>query len=263
MLRRELKVNIKSLILWISIVSLMLIVVYLIYPTLMQNENIKMIDELIDIFPEEIINMFNMDIVSISSVYGWIKTEGYMFICLFGSIYSSILGANILWKEERDKTIEFLISKPVTRKQIVTSKILCGIIYIFAFNFIIFVVNMIGLLLSSQMIWNEFLLFSFAPLIIYYIIFFLSLLLSVVIRNTKSMIGISLALVFISYLLQIIGSISSSVKILKQISFFEFVSIRYLIENLHINYIYLIIAIIIITISLFIIYIEYNKKELV
>jgi ABC-2 type transport system permease protein len=254
MLKRELKINFKSLLVWSSVVAIMLIMVFSIYPSLMKSENIKMMDELINMFPQELMRVFNMDIISISSVYGWIKTEGYMFICLFGSIYSSMLGANILW---------FLISKPVKRNQIVTSKILCGIINIFSFSMIIFIINMIGLLLSNEMIWKEFLLISFVPLMLYYLMFFISLLISVIIKKSKTMTGISLIVVFIPYLFQMIGSISDNIKILKQISFFEFVSIRYIIENAHINYIYLIISIIIIIISVFITYTRYNDKELV
>jgi ABC-2 type transport system permease protein len=263
MLKRELKINFKSLLVWSSVVAIMLIMVFSIYPSLMKSENIKMMDELINMFPQELMRVFNMDIISISSVYGWIKTEGYMFICLFGSIYSSMLGANILWKKKKDKTIEFLISKPVKRNQIVTSKILCGIINIFSFSMIIFIINMIGLLLSNEMIWKEFLLISFVPLMLYYLMFFISLLISVIIKKSKTMTGISLIVVFIPYLFQMIGSISDNIKILKQISFFEFVSIRYIIENAHINYIYLIISIIIIIISVFITYTRYNDKELV
>ena len=174
-----------------------------------------------------------------------------------------MLGINILSCEERDKTIEFLISKPITRNKIITNKIICGVTYIFIFNLTIFLTNMCGLLLSNDMIWDEFILISVAPLILYYMMFFLSLLISVIYKKPKKLLGISLLLVFIPYVFQLLGSISDKISILKTISLFEFVSIRYIISNLHINYIYLGVSIIIIVTSIIFSYKEYNDKELV
>ena len=91
----------------------------------------QMIDEMMNMFPEEVLKAFNMDITSIDSAFGWLKTEGFVFVLLITGIYSGILGSNILLKEENDKTIEYLNSLPIKRTNIVISKVLCGIIYIF------------------------------------------------------------------------------------------------------------------------------------
>ena len=69
--------------------------------------------------PEEILKAMNMDIASIDSAFGWLKTEGFIFVLLITGCYSAILGSNILLKEENDKTIEHLNSLPIKRNNII------------------------------------------------------------------------------------------------------------------------------------------------
>ena len=145
MFKRELKLNLKSFIIWTSILMGLFLVVFLVYPSITNSANMGMIDEMMKMFPKEMLKAFNMDITTIDSAFGWLKTEGFVFELLITGIYSGILGSNILLKEESDKTIEYLNSVPVTRKNIVLSKILCGLFYtilmiviIGIFNFVLF-----------------------------------------------------------------------------------------------------------------------------
>ena len=122
MFKRELKINLKSFIIWISILLSLFLLIYLVYPMIIVNENKELIDEMLKIFPKELLTMFNMDLSSMESAYGYFKSEGLVFIILIISSYSSILGSSILLKEENDKTIEYLNSLPIKRNDIVISK---------------------------------------------------------------------------------------------------------------------------------------------
>ena len=53
MLKRELKINLKSFIIWTSVLIILFLTIFLIYPTIIKSDNIKMMDEMIKIFPEE------------------------------------------------------------------------------------------------------------------------------------------------------------------------------------------------------------------
>ena len=141
MFKREMKINLKSFIIWTSILIGLFLVVFLVYPSIISSENIEMIDEMMKMFPEEMLKAFNMDLSKIDSAFGWLKTEGFVFVLLITGIYSGILGSNILLKEESDKTIEYLNSVPVTRKDILLNKILCGIIYIILMVIIVGIFN--------------------------------------------------------------------------------------------------------------------------
>ena len=76
MIKREFKVNSKSFIIWLSILLVMFLVVFLIYPYIITDETKKSMDELMKVFPPEVLKAFNMDMASIETAYGWLKTEG-------------------------------------------------------------------------------------------------------------------------------------------------------------------------------------------
>lgn len=263
MFKRELKINLKSFIIWTSILIGLFLVVFLIYPSIINSANMEMIDEMMKIFPEEMLKAFNMDLSTIDSAFGWLKTEGFVFVLLITGIYSGILGSNILLKEESDKTIEYLNSVPVTRKNIVLNKILCGIFYIILMILIIGIFNFIGLSLSGEFDRKSYILLSITPLFSSIVIFAICLFLSTFTHKTKKTLGISLGIVFVSYFLNVISEIGESTEFLKYISIFTLADIRNVILNVSINPILVVLAICITVIFMILTMICYEKKELV
>ena len=263
MFKRELKINLKSFVIWTSILIGLFLVVFLIYPSIINSANMGMIDEMMKIFPEEMLKAFNMDISTIDSAFGWLKTEGFVFVLLITGIYSGILGSNILLKEESDKTIEYLNSVPVTRKNIVFSKILCGLFYIILMVVIIGMFNFIGLSLSGEFDKKLYILLSITPLFSSIVIFAICLFLSTFTHKTKKTLGISLGIVFVSYFLNIISEIGESTEFLKYISIFTLADIRNVILNVSINPLLILLSISITVIFMILAMIHYEKKELV
>ena len=263
MFKRELKINLKSFIIWTSILIGLFLLVFLIYPSIVNSENMEMMDEMMKMFPEEMLKAFNMDIATIDSAFGWLKTEGFVFVLLITGIYSGILGSNILLKEESDKTIEYLNSVPVTRKNIVLNKILCGLFYIILMIVIIGIFNFIGLSLSGEFDRKSYILLSITPLFSSIVIFAICLFLSTFTHKTKKTLGISLGIVFVSYFLNVISEIGESTEFLKYISIFTLADIRNVILNVFINPILVVLAICITVIFMILTMICYEKKELV
>ena len=263
MFKRELKINFKNFIIWISILIVLFLVVFLVYPSIITSENIKMMDEMMKMFPEEMLKAFNMDITSIDSAFGWLKTEGFIFVLLITGIYSGILGSNILLKEENDKTIEYLNSLPIKRINIVSNKILCGIIYIISMVLIVALFNFIGLSLSGDFDKKSYLLLSITPIFSSIVIFALCLFISTFTHKTKKTLGISLGIVFISYFLQIISELNEKTEFLKYVSIFTLADIRNVIINIAINPVLVVMSLLITLLFIILTIVHYNKKELV
>ena len=263
MFKRELKINLKSFIIWTSILIGLFLVVFLVYPSIVNSGNMETMDEMMKMFPEEMLKAFNMDISTIDSAFGWLKTEGFVFVLLITGVYSGILGSNILLKEESDKTIEYLNSVPVTRKNIVLNKILCGIFYIILMILIIGIFNFIGLSLSGEFDRKSYILLSITPLFSSIVIFAICLFLSTFTHKTKKTLGISLGIVFVSYFLNVISEIGESTEFLKYISIFTLADIRNVILNVSINPILVVLAICITIVFMILTMIHYEKKELV
>ena len=207
MIKREFKVNFKNFVIWLSILLGMFLLVYLIYPYIITEETMKQLDDMMKVFPQEVLKAFNMDVSSISTAYGWFKTEGFTFVLLVIGFYASMLGGNILLKEESNKTIEYLNSLPITRKKIVTNKIIVGITYILSIVLILGIFNYIALLISGDFNQKEFLFLSLSPIFIALPLFGLNLFISTFMHKTKGVVGISLGLVFVFYILNVLSEL--------------------------------------------------------
>lgn len=263
MFKREMKINLKSFLIWTAILIGLFLVVFLVYPSIISSENVEMIDTMMKIFPEEMLKAFNMDISSIDTAFGWLKSEGFVFILLITGIYSGILGSNILLKEESDKTIEYLNSLPVTRKKIAGNKIVCGLFYIILMVIIVGIFNFIGLTLSGEFDKKSYILLSITPMFSSIVIFSICLFLSTFTHKTKKTLGISLGIVFASYFLNIISELGESTEFLKYISIFTLADIRNVIIDVAINPLMAILAIGITLIFIILTIIHYERKELV
>ena len=263
MIKREFKVNLKSFIIWLSILIAIFLLVYLIYPFIVTDETMKDMDELMKVFPPEVLKAFNMDVASISTAYGWFKTEGFMFILLIIGFYSSMLGGNILLKEESDKTIEYLNSLPVKRSNIVTNKVIVGITYILAIIIIFGLFNYISLLISGDFNQKEFILLSLTPIFVALPLFGINLLISTFLHKTKKTVGISLGIVFLFYILNMMSEISTNVEFLKYFSLYTLADVRNVMEKVAINPVMIIISLVIMIVTITLAYIKYNKKELI
>lgn len=81
------------------------------------------LDLIMNAVPRIVQVLMGAGMLSISSPEGFFSCM-FMWISMLVYAHSALLGAGILSKEERDKTVEFLLTKPVKRSQIITSKLL-------------------------------------------------------------------------------------------------------------------------------------------
>lgn len=261
MFKRELKTNFKSFTIWTLVLLSIFLIAFLMYPSIVNSDNIKMMNEMMAVFPEEMLKAFNMDISSIDTAYGWLKSEGFTFVLLIIGCYAGIVGSNILLKEENDKTIEYLNSLPVTRKDIVVNKVITGLIYILGMVIILGIFNYIGLSLSGDFDKKQYLLLSITPAFPALVIYFLSMFLSTLTNKTKKMLGLSLGIVLISYVLQVFSTMAESTEFLKYFSVFTLADLRNVIINSSINPIVVVISIILSIIFFILTMVNYNKKD--
>ena len=263
MLKRELKINLKSFLIWTSILIVLFLAIFLMYPSIIKSDNIEMMNEMMKVFPEEMLKAFNMDISSMDTAFGWLKTEGFIFVLLLTGVYSSILGSNILLKEESDKTIEYLNALPIKRRTILSQKVVCAIFYIILMVLIIGVFNYIGLNLSGDFDKKQYILLSITPLLSALPLFAINLFISTFTHKTKNVFGVSLGVALASYFLQILSEINEVTEFFKYFTVYTLADIRNVIIDISINPVMIIISIAITLLFIITSYIRYDKKELV
>lgn len=199
---------------------------------------------------------FNLD--TISGFYGVLFT----YVIIMIASHAIILGADIISKEEKEKTSEFLFVKPVSRAKIITSKLFAGVINILILN-IITLLSSIFFCNKYGNINNEIIRLIIGMFFIQLIFFSIGLLISSIIKNTKSAkaTGVSTGVLLILYVTAKFLDITDKIDFLKYLNPFKYFDPQDLIIN-GINIIYVILSVIIILVSIFLTYILYNKKDL-
>ena len=263
MIKRELKANLKSFIIWTSILVVLYAVVIILYPHIVPADSMDAMKEMMQIFPEEILKAFNMDIDSMSSAYGWLSSEGFTLMLLATGVYASLMGASIVLKEESDKTIEYLGMLPVKRSQILTNKIIVALVYIVGLVLLVGFVDYLALLTGEFNSHLQYWLLSLTPLLIALPFFAINLFISMFLHKTKATIGISLGVVFISYVINVLSLLSDKVEFLKYFSIHTLADTMNVVKDTKLNPIMVIISLVITILFIGLSYIRYNKKELV
>ncbi|KGE19365.1 ABC transporter permease subunit [Paenibacillus wynnii] len=130
---KEMKTYRKSLIFW-SIGILLMVVSGMSKYAGLSSSGQSMNDLMADMPKalKAIMGIGDLDLNTASGYYGLL----YLYLLLMATIHAVMLGANIISKEERDKTSEFLFVKPVSRNSIITSKLLAALTNIVIFNLV-------------------------------------------------------------------------------------------------------------------------------
>lgn len=122
--KQELKMNLRSVITWSIALFLMVFIIMSIFSSLASEA--EMLSEVLAEFPEEFLMAFGMDGLDMSTVLGFFGiTLFFSQICV--SIQAANYGFSLVSVEERELTADFLLSKPVGRTRILTSKLLAAL----------------------------------------------------------------------------------------------------------------------------------------
>ncbi|HEX3030413.1 MAG TPA: ABC transporter permease subunit [Clostridia bacterium] len=259
---RELKRNRKYFIIWTSIMTALMLYMGLLFPTM--ADQTKNMTEMIKQMPEILRNMMNLDLMDFTNVVKYYASEPYVFLLLLGGVFSMILAAGILSKEESDKTIEFLYAKPVTRNYIVTYKLLSTLLYIILFNVILGVVTIaifeavkkhdfsISLMVTLMM----------GALLLQLVFAAVGFVASVFVVKAKSILPLSIGVVIGTYILNTIAGLSDKTDWLKYLTPFKYVDAVDIVKTGRINGGYLVIMTVVIVVSIILSYVFYNRKNI-
>ena len=262
LIKMEFKRNQKSLILWTIIIALLAGLMLALYPSF--QGTFSELDELLSNYPEGFLDAFGLgeNGLSMDDIYGWFGVEGYLFVTLIGGSYAALLGSGILSKEEDEKTIEFLMTKPISRRQVFIGKTIVVLINLVIMNVVLSIVILTFFLIyGSPLKIAVWLLYSFAPLILQLVLASISLLISVFITKSRQVTSISLGLAIGLYVVDIISKLTDEAAFLKYITPYEYINAVTIVNETTIRPLYLILSGIIIMTSLFVSYTSYLKKD--
>ena len=256
----ELKVHRKSTIIWtLSLVAVVLLFINL-FPAF--SVDADLMGKILQNFPEEFKKAFGIsdfDFTTLLGFYGYI----FSFILLSGAIQAMNLGISILSAEVRQRTADFLLVKPITRNKIVTSKLLAAITSIAITNIFYLIAAFISVEVIVSVPYNRKIFFMMSITLFFIQLIFIALgfLVSALAKRIKSVLPISLSIVFGFYILEMFGSIIGEEK-MKYITPFKYFDLAYIIENGKYELKFVVISIAIIVLAISGSYILYSKKDI-
>lgn len=230
----EFRMNAKSVVSWSIAVFLILLIYMSIFPTM--AEDAALLNEVMANFPEEFLMAFGMDGLDMSSVLGFFGiTLLFTQICV--SIQAANYGFSLVSVEERELTADFLLSKPVGRTSILTSKLLAALSSLAITNVVIWASSFALIRLFNE--GSDYDTNTLALLLLtvtFLQLFFLSvgLLVSLLVRRIRNVTPYAMGLVFGLYIINAFGGMIGDDK-LTYITPFKHFDANYIVRHAALN----------------------------
>ncbi len=256
----------KGSIIWALVCSALVVMFMLFFPSMKDMGMKELVGTKLESLPEAFLEAFNIsgttDLSNISDFSAYVL----QYIIMAGGVYAAILGVSALVKEESEGTIEFLYSKPVTRNNIVTAKILASTVIFFIFIIIVATVTMIvstivkpdDIEMMSMIMDIKKLYIGMA--LIGYIFMGIGFLISVFVKSSKKATPIALGIFFSSYVIGIFSKLQDRLSGFIYLSPFDYAPPAEIIKN-GFEAKFIVIGLIIIVVSIVATYTIYNKKD--
>jgi ABC-2 type transport system permease protein len=259
-LLRELKANLRSLIIWGVIVVLFVTVGFSKFSAYYENPQMLAI---LDSMPPALMAAFNMQAFNLTTVSGFFGLM-FSYFALLLSIAAAMWGSDIISKEERDKTVEFSLTLPVTRSRLVTAKTLAALL------------NCIGLLLITwgaslfsaaqyqpDSAFYTFLAWCMLALFILQLIFLaIGIFLGCAMKRYKLASSVAVSVLLGTYFLSVISGLSKDLDFLKYLSPFKYFDANLLLRESRMDLTFVGLSLAIILVCMVGAYLAYARRDL-
>lgn len=221
------------------------------------------ITEVLAMFPHSLQVLFGLngfDLSTPGGVYGIL----FMYIIVTAAIHAVLLGTDLLSKEERDKTADFIFSKPVSRAAVVTEKLLAGLVNIAVVNLMTLVASIyfIAYFSKSSAGTGDVLLMDAALFITQLIFFFVGTAVAAVSRKPKRAAGVATAVLLISFVLYFAINLSGHIDFLSYLTPFKYFDAHNLLHDHSLSAIYVVLSAVITLTAIVITYGAYKRRDL-
>ncbi|MCP8970331.1 ABC transporter permease subunit [Ectobacillus ponti] len=201
----ELRVYRKSTVIWSLSMVVLTVISLSMFPAI--SRDAADFQRILEGYPEGVRKAFGISIDSVSTFLGFYSyIFGYVLLC--GAMQAMHLGLSILSKEMREKTADFLLTKPVTRTQIVSAKLAAAVVSLAVTSLVYVAAAAVSAAAVSEkpVDGKLFLMVSIPVFFVQLMFLALGLLLSVLLPGIKSVLSVSLTAVFGFFIIGMLGS---------------------------------------------------------
>ncbi|MEK6266588.1 MAG: ABC transporter permease [Clostridium sp.] len=260
MFLHELKAYRKSTIIWTCSLTTFVVLFLSMFPAF--SKEVETFKKLMEGFPEPLRKALGLSVDSMSSILGFYAYV-FLYITLCGAIQAMNLGTSIISKETSGKTVDFLLSKPVTRSKIMTSKLIAAVTCLVITNATYLVVAsvMASIVKTADYSYKIFFMLSITLFFVQLMFLSLGVIISVMASKIKSVIPISLGTVFAFFFIGMLASTTGD-GALRYITPFKYFDTSYIIKNSSYDTPFIIIEIAFIIVAITASYFVFAKKDI-
>jgi len=257
---RELKANLKSLLIWSVIVILFVAIGVSKFAAFYGNAEMLAI---LDAMPPAMLSAFSMQAFNLTTLSGFF---GLMFVyfALMLSIAAAMWGADIISKEERDKTVEFALALPVTRSRLVTAKALAAVVNCIALLLVTWAVSLASVTqYAPDGEFFRFLALCMLALFILQLVFLaIGLFLGCAMKRYKRTGSVAVSLLLGAYVLSAVSSLHKDLDFLKYFTPFKYFDAGMLLRESRFDLGFVALSAAIILVSIVGAYLTYARRDL-
>lgn len=257
---RELKANLKSLVIWSVIIALLIMIAVAKFSAFAGNPDML---AMLDAMPPALLDALNMRAFNLTTLSGF---YGIMFVYfgLMGAIAATMWGSEIISKEERDKTVEFSLVLPVSRSRVITAKALAALANCIAFVLITWAVSLVAVqsYAPDQAFYNFLTLEMQSMFVIELIFLAIGLLLGCAMKQYKRSGSTAIAIILATYFISIFSTLQKDLDFLKYFTPFRYFDASELFRSGRMDGTYLLLSSAIIVVCLAAAYWAYNRRDL-
>jgi ABC-2 type transport system permease protein len=260
MFLRELKANRKALIIW-SICMVVFVLSGMSKYTAYSVGGVS--SEVFNKMPDTIkalLGFGSFDVTIMSGFFAFL----FLYIELTVAIHAVLLGSGIIAKEERDKTTEFLMVKPVSRATVITSKLLSALVNIAVINIVSLfsLIVMVAAYNRGKDITAEIVMFHISMFIVQLIFLSIGTALAAFIRNPKASASLSVGLLLASFMISKITDLYDKLNVLNLLVPFKYFSYKDMVEGNGLDFLAVTLSLLLATVFFVSTYFFYRKRDL-
>lgn len=176
-----------------------------------------------------IFGLSGFDLTKASGFYGIL----FLYIGVTAAVHAVLLGANVIAEEERDKTSEFLYSKPVARSAALTGKLLAGVANLVVLNLVtlassVFFVNAYG---KGQTFTGEILVLMAGLLLLQLIFFSIGAVVAGFTHKPRSAATTATSIMLLTFVIYYLVNFNHKLDFLKYLTPFKYYDAAVLMKN--------------------------------
>jgi ABC-2 type transport system permease protein len=199
--RHELRTRLRSVLIW-SLAVMALVLIFFSFFSAFADQA-ALVNSMMANFPQEMRAAFGLDNMDLATVLGFFSFI-FLFVQLCLAIQAGNYGFGLVSIEESELTADFLLSKPVSRAQVLTSKLLAALTSLILTDLVLWVSSFAAInLFRGQREYEPRTLLLLLLSIVIFQLFFLSLglVISLLVKRVRSVTPYALGLGFGSYVL--------------------------------------------------------------